>query len=330
MTVGAHGPRLKQVRQYYLLRTCGYRLRLPLPIYPPLPKMPARQARYWIFVDHTMKITMEIFKDCDVVRYAQWQHERGGETNKDHYQGWFQLKEKKTAAWLTKNLLKGPHYEPTKADAEAQKNYCTKTETYVDGPWEYGTKETDQGRRTDLEIFAESVVKVGAKRTIEAYPHAMLACGHKLFMLEAIVRPPKPDLPEIQLYEWQQKVIEILQQPVAKREIIWIWSEFTGKGKSTFYDYVAYHYRVLKGSMEMKRTLYAYDDHQVIWFDVPRQTPLDAEFTSQLEALANQTTHLSSMFAPVMKLVKAKLVVTCNRPPPEDKLPGRLISFCVD
>lgn len=290
--------------------------------------MPALQGRFWTFTDYTL----ELFKKFDgvtEVRFAQWQLEKCPTTEKLHHQGFVQLKSQKSMTWLKKNLDATAHWEFCKGSEAANERYTSKCETRVEGPWTYGEK-VKSGTRTDLKVIAESVKTIGAKRTIQEMPEAYLKCGKKLKELEQILKPVRPDKPEVELYEWQQRVMLWLSTPIQKREIMWIWSEASGKGKSTFYDYVASEYNVLKGDPEMKRTLYAYDDHQVIWFDIPRQTPLDADFTSQLEALANQTTHLSSMFSPMMKLVKAKLIVTCNRPPPFDKLPGRLCEIRVD
>lgn len=138
------------------------------------------------------------------------------------------------------------------------------------------------------------------------------------------------DLPDIILRPWQEEILALLALPPVKRKIIWIWSEASSTGKSTFSDYVMAKYKTLKGSAEMKRTLYAYDKHEVIWFDWARQQPMDAWFISQIENLSNCSMHQSEMHHPVMKLVKAHIIVSSNRPPPKDKLPGRCEVWCLD
>jgi len=79
--------------------------------------------------------------------------------------------------------------------------------------------------------------------------------------------------------------------------------------------------------MKINDTMYAYESQKVIWFDIPRQHPLDAELTSQLETLSDGGVVGSSKYKSSNKIVDAHIVVTTNRPPPDDKLPNRIIAF---
>jgi len=56
-------------------------------------------------------------------------------------------------------------------------------------------------------------------------------------------------------------------------------------GKDYLQEYVQFHLQqdFLLGSMKINDTMYAYESQKVIWFDIPRQHPLDAELTSQLK-----------------------------------------------
>jgi len=135
--------------------------------------------------------------------------------------------------------------------------------------------------------------------------------------------------PEIQLENWQKEVLLMVKGEVIPRRIIWIWSLDSQMGKTTFKKYVQHEFKeeFLLGSMNIRDTMYAYDAHRVIWFDIPRQQPLDADLTSQLETLSDGGIVNSSKYASQNKIVDAHIVVTTNRPPPEDKLPNRIISF---
>lgn len=288
-----------------------------------------KQARYWVFTDQTLTLTPEIFEKAGFVRYAQWQKEKGNETGKEHYQGWMQLLEKKTRKQLLDFLHSGPHYEPAKASDTKQENYCTKPETRIDGPWEFGKKEK-QGARTDLKKVAEKVKTIGHKRAIIDEPHLYLQHGKRLKELEEILNPPKVETPFIVLYEWQAKVEAILETPPEKRKIIWIWSKESGTGKSTFFEYCCSKYKVALGHPEKKRTLYAYEQTEnIIWFDLAREVPLDAPLISQLEELSNQSLLMSEMYNPCIKKINSHIVVSSNRPPPHDRLPNRIVEISI-
>lgn len=136
-------------------------------------------------------------------------------------------------------------------------------------------------------------------------------------------------LPIIRLETWQREILDFLKGEPTPRRIIWIWSIQSSTGKTTFKKYVqaTYPKTFLLGAMNLKDTMYSYTDQNIIWFDVPRQAPLDAEFTSQLETLSDGGIVNSTKYKTKNKIVSAHIVVTTNRPPPIDRLPNRIISF---
>ena len=78
------------------------------------------------------------------------------------------------------------------------------------------------------------------------------------------------------------------------------------------------------------RNMQNYDSEQVIWFNLPRQHPCDAEFTAALETLSDGGRIPCSMYGGGYKIVLAHIVVTANRPPPSSKLPAeRLVEIKV-
>jgi len=120
----------------------------------------------------------------------------------------------------------------------------------------------------------------------------------------------------------------LLLEPTPRR-IIWIWSLESSMGKTTFKKYVQFHLQqdFLLGSMKINDTMYAYESQKVIWFDILDNILLDAELTSQLETLSDGGVVGSSKYKSSNKIVDAHIVVTTNRPPPDDKLPNRIIAF---
>lgn len=288
------------------------------------------QAKFWCITVNNPEGMINFDEMPEWVEYFIYGEEFGEEEGTFHFQC-FMIAKKLVRMSAIKKI---PGLEKAHVDRrydystnEQAREYCKKEGIYH----EYGHfREQEKGARNDLKTITTSIKEKGYKRTIEEHPEAYLRFGKKLKELDEMLHPPKVPEVQIELRKWQQDIIAWLETPIKEREIVWIWSNSSGKGKSTFCKYICSKYDVLLGSMEMKRTLYAYDRQNVIWFDIPRQRPLDAEFTSQLEALANQTIHLSEMFQPVQKYVNAKIIVTCNRPPPHDKLPGRLCEFDLD
>jgi len=199
--------------------------------------------------------------------------------------------------------------------------YCTKEDDFITNF--YQLKVDAYAQAFSMPTFKEAFDHVKSKRPrdIALYGHNIEANMKKHFKKEKKFTPP-----DIQLRADQLEILELFKEEPKARKIIWIWSHSTGAGKSTFLKHVLSQHAVLLGT-DLKNTLYSYDDQDIIWFDVPRQQPLDAGFTSMLEALANQMPQMSTKYVATQKIVVAHIVVTCNRPPPHDKLPDRLQEF---
>lgn len=83
------------------------------------------------------------------VRWCCWQKEKGQEGT-EHYQGYAQL-EKKSRLSALKKINSRAHWEPRKGSHQQAKQYVTKADTRVDGPFEYGDPVVTAGQRTDVE-----------------------------------------------------------------------------------------------------------------------------------------------------------------------------------
>lgn len=85
------------------------------------------------------------------VEYAVWQREKGAQGT-EHLQGYVVFTGKKRRQWVNNNCIKA-HWEARKGNHSQAKEYCTKADTRVDGPWECG-QEGDhlggQGKRNDM------------------------------------------------------------------------------------------------------------------------------------------------------------------------------------
>ena len=94
------------------------------------------------------------------LRYLVYQLEQCPETGKKHWQAYceFETTQRYSAV---KKLFKDntAHVSTPKGNAEQNKKYCTKEDSRLEGPWEYG-KPKSQGERSDLQLLTEDVTNV--------------------------------------------------------------------------------------------------------------------------------------------------------------------------
>ncbi|QIK03939.1 replication-associated protein [Northern red-backed vole stool-associated circular virus 116] len=126
--------------------------------------------------------------------YGVGQVERGSHL---HFQFYVQMS-KRTALNAMKKINGSAHWEPARGTPAQNKQYCTKEDTRVSGPWEVG-EPTGQGRRTDLEAAAEMIdsgatlkevaaehksVFIRYHRGLRAYQDIMLSGGPRDILAE--------------------------------------------------------------------------------------------------------------------------------------------------
>lgn len=105
---------------------------------------------------------------------------------------------------------------------------------------------------------------------------------------------PKPlkILNEKDFYDWQTQINNYIQCEPDDREIIWVWSNDGGIGKSTFCKYLIYTYNAIlcsKGQYsDMMNILYNanMDETNLIVFDLPRNNKNKISY-SALESIKN-------------------------------------------
>jgi len=296
-----------------------------------------RGLKYWMVTSFDL-VNFSVPSEDDRFQYMVYQVECCPTTKRDHIQGYLELKSQ-TRFNQVKQMF-APcvvHLEGRKAKSAIPAiNYCKKEETRVDGPWEFGTPAVDEAERGKPKIdWVQVRAKVWACKTWAAVlasedEEVVRACAAKLnYVKELYMTKPQPVFPpEITLRKWQRRVTEMLDGPVEKRRIIWIWSEKSGTGKTTFFDYCSSKYDVLPGA-DWANTLFVYDGNAVLWFDRSRSQSDDVrgvdQFYSDLERFSNDTVHTSTKYVPTRKRISAHVVVTANCPPDERRLPQRFV-----
>lgn len=90
----------------------------------------------------------------DLIKYGIGQVEQGSHL---HFQFYVQLHRSQRLQWLKAKISNEAHWEAARGNLEANKRYCTKEDTRVDGPWEVGVAAA-QGQQRGLDEATELVV----------------------------------------------------------------------------------------------------------------------------------------------------------------------------
>lgn len=161
-----------------------------------------KKGRAWCFTinNPTHKV---LFPDGlpDGIKFVVYQLERG-EQGTPHLQGYIQLSRPQAMSWLRKVTSKTAEGEVfhvfdraalfvAKGNADQNKQYCTKAEGRLEGPWSIGEASTGQGERTDLKEAAEQLMRTGDIRAIDSGVFLKYASG--CLKLAALAPPPRRD-----------------------------------------------------------------------------------------------------------------------------------------
>lgn len=274
-----------------------------------------------------------ILRGAKWIKAATWQLEKG-ESGTPHWQIYLQTS--RVEFNTVKKLFTSCHIEKANGSAEENLNYTGKEDSRLEGPWSYGTLDMSvgvRGSRNDIKSFRQAVDNLPKDKYYddlhEVEEIAPVMAKYDRYAREYYrYKRSKQEPRDMELYPWQRDLMEYLVGDWETRNIYWVWSHESETGKSTMMQYVAERLRTLiANSSNINDIMHAYDEHKVIWIDIPRQQPLDAKMTSLLETLSNGGLLPSNKYNSCMKRVQAHIVVSCNRSPPEDKLPKRLIEI---
>jgi len=111
-------------------------------------------SRNWVFTLNNPEDDQEPGK-WQGIQYGVWQKERGAEGT-EHLQGYVVVPQCTIAAMKKRNPR--AHWEVRRGSHVQAKEYCTKEDTRIAGPWVTGKEnEPVQGKRTDLMALKEAV-----------------------------------------------------------------------------------------------------------------------------------------------------------------------------
>lgn len=107
--------------------------------------------RNWLFTLNNPKASLIWTQD---VQYAVYQLEK---VTTNHFQGYVEFSGQKSLTQVSL-VVPGAHWEPRRGSQQEAITYCTKKETRLDGPWEFGHPKR-QGERRDLEEIKTHLLK---------------------------------------------------------------------------------------------------------------------------------------------------------------------------
>ena len=122
------------------------------------------RKRHWVFtINNPAETGDDLIKRLSndpTVKYCVFQLERG-ENNTPHHQGYI-IFNASTRFNTAKDTIGGnPHIEGRRGSVQQAIDYCKKTESRVDGPWECG-EPTRMGQRSDL-LEVHAAFKAGKR-----------------------------------------------------------------------------------------------------------------------------------------------------------------------
>lgn len=97
-----------------------------------------------------LQASIEDAVETNKVRFAVFQHERG-ENGTNHFQGYIVFKNAVRMTGVKNIVGQMAHVETRQGTHDQARDYCTKEDSRVAGPWTYGEdKECGQGKRSDM------------------------------------------------------------------------------------------------------------------------------------------------------------------------------------
>lgn len=129
-------------------------------------------------------VPQPIVPDDEDVSYLVYQREQCPETERLHWQGYIEFHSRKRFTTVEKYFreqgLSKFHIEAAKGQPSQCRAYCTKEDTAVDDPFEYGEIQPDrqQGKRTDIEEIVKFAKENTLKDCIEKFPASIRIIKH--------------------------------------------------------------------------------------------------------------------------------------------------------
>ena len=129
-----------------------------------------QQGRFWLGTENNPDAESSFSKLRgeqtlpEGVSYVAFQLEKG-EKGTPHHQIYIEFKRGRDLSWIRGHICEC-HWERRKGTAKEASDYCTKSDTRIDGPWIIGTMSLGRGRRSDLVEFKDAIKSGKRKREL--------------------------------------------------------------------------------------------------------------------------------------------------------------------
>lgn len=185
------------------------------------------QVRCWVGTWNNPKMTDEEFKTLlsswlldKILTYAIFQREKGEKTGIIHFQFFLNFRSAKRFSRLKKLLPYGCHFKPMRTTKTLCRNYCSKEETRVSGPYEIGEFVEERARTDRAKAFSLLAQGCSIKEINDAFENVVVDNLQKM------------EKYQIQQLKW--KVSDLFRNI----EVIYIYGQ-PGFGKTSFvYDLI--------------------------------------------------------------------------------------------
>lgn len=227
-------------------------------------------------------------------------------------------------------VLAEAHLEKRRGTVAEARDYCRKEATREAGPYEIGTYDQGgAGQRSDLHEFSSTVRgyaqagltwKATQRKLAEEYPGMYLRFSrHAQDLYNASV--PDYDDGDFEPYEWQQGIIDNVEDEPDSRSIFWVYDETGGKGKSRLAAHlVAKHDGIiLGGKLDDMKYAFSRDISKVAIFDLTRtQSDCIKGLVSFAESLKNGMYMNAKYESRMVTFPKCHVIFFANFMPPEN------------
>jgi len=168
------------------------------------------------------------------IRYIIFQEE-SGENGTKHIQGYTQFGKRVSLSYAKSKLGDRAHLEIARGTAEQNRCYCSKTETRIAGPYEWG-EMIKSGKRTDIDEFLARVAEAELDEGELLEKYSDLVCRYPRFVERARqhYRSARFTQPFSATAAWQLELWSILVSPVDTRSVYWYYETVGNVGKSYF------------------------------------------------------------------------------------------------
>lgn len=285
----------------------------------------ARPQRAWCFTLNNPSFPTADLPSVDAERYVVWQRERGA-SGTVHLQGYVEFTRAVRIAHC-KRWLPTAHFEERQGNRDQARAYCMKVDSRDEGedagPHERGEFSAGgSGARNDLHDAVKFLRAGGTKREmIEEHPLVLAKHGTFVdFVIQDTREQKRQKLLEFDPRPWQQPILDMVSEPPHSRQILWVYDETGGTGKTYLSRHLIDKYDAFySNGGKTSDIAYAYNYEKIVIFDFTRDTENYVNYQC-MEALKNGMISCNKYQSTIKKFDTPHVLIFANFLPADGKL----------